>query len=170
MSPQRRLSTHRLKRPGGTFYEIFISDAVHGIDPCFKSMSKSGGRDEPHCSSRDLSSAYHTYGEQLAWRGMMIAAGELQRTKPVTEDWWHDEEPWKFWLERYLLTRDDGYWLSDAVNPMPHQVTTILMEKTKDGLELTGDKQKILGLAGLDQGLDKGIIIVAGHWFSADHI
>ena len=48
------------------------------------------------------------------------------------------------------------------------------MEKTKDGLELTGDKQKILGLAGLDQGLDKGIIkgiiIVAGHWFSADHI
>ena len=146
-----------------------ISDAVQGIDPCVKSMSESDGRDEPNRSSHGLSSAYHTYGEQLAWHGMMIAAGELQRTRPVTEDCWHDGEPWKLWLERHLLTRDDGYWLSDAVNPMPHQVTIILMEKTKDGLELTGDKQKILGLAGLDQGLDKGIV-VAGHWFSADHI
>ena len=95
-----------------------ISDAVQGIDPCVKSMSESDGRDEPHRSSHGLSSAYHTYGEQLAWHGMMIAAGELQRTKPVTEDCWHDGEPLLIGLQKYQSvfgTERGKYWNTVAV-------------------------------------------------------
>lgn len=99
---------------------------------------------------------------------MMIAAGELQKTKPATEDWWYDD-PWKDWLSRYLLTREDGFWISDALNHAPQEVTSILMEREKEGLGLTGDKGKILRLAGLENGIDKSVV-VAGRWFSADHI
>ncbi|MDO9477182.1 MAG: hypothetical protein Q7L07_10765 [Pseudohongiella sp.] len=145
-----------------------ISDVVHDIDDDAESMYASGGREGAPRSRRGLSSAYHSYGEQLAWHGMMIAAGELQKTKPVTQDWWHDD-PWKHWLSRYLLTREDGFWLSDALNHAPHEVTSILMEREKEGLGLTGDKGKILRLAGLENGIDKSVV-VAGRWFSADHI
>lgn len=145
-----------------------ISDAVHDIDDEAESMYASGGRDVAPASRRGLSSAYHSYGDQLAWHGMMIAAGELQKTKPATQDWWY-EDPWKDWLSRYLLTRDDGYWISDALNRAPHEATSILMERGKDGLGLTGDKGKILGLAGLENEIDRSVV-VAGRWFSADHI
>lgn len=145
-----------------------ISDVVHDIDDDAESMYDSGGRDGAPHSKRGLSSAYHSYGEQLAWHGMMIAAGELQKTKPATQDLWYDD-PWKDWFSRYLLTRDDGYWISDALNQAPHEVTSILMERKKDGLGLTGDKGKILGLARLENGIDKSVV-VAGRWFSADHI
>ncbi|AMO67284.1 hypothetical protein DOK_05425 [gamma proteobacterium BDW918] len=145
-----------------------ISDIVHDMDDDAKSMYASGGRDGAPRARRGLSSAYHSYGEQLAWHGMMIAAGQLQKTKPATQDWWCDD-PWNDWLSRYLLTRDDGVWISDILNRAPPEVTSILMERGKDGLGLTGDKRKILGLAGLDNGIDKSVV-VAGSWFSADHI
>lgn len=145
-----------------------ISDIVHDIDEDAESMYSSGGREGAARSRRGLSSTYHSYGEQLAWHGMMIAAGELQRTKPATQDWWYDD-PWRDWLSRYLLTRADGFWISDALNRAPHEVTSILMEREKEGLRLTGDKGKILRLAGLGNGIDNSVV-VAGSWFSADHV
>lgn len=145
-----------------------ISDIVQDIDSDAENMYASGGRESAPRSGRGLSSEYHSYGEQLAWHGMMIAAGELQKTKPVTKDWWYDD-PWQSWLSRYLLTRHDGFWISDALNQAHLELTSILMEKEKDGLGLTGDKGKILGLAGLEKGINKPVV-VAGRWFSADHI
>ncbi|MCJ8317261.1 hypothetical protein [Idiomarina sp.] len=145
-----------------------ISNIVHEIDGDAESMYASGGREGAPRSRRGLSSTFHSYGEQLAWHGMMIAAGELQKTKPATRDSWYDD-PWKDWLSRYLLTREDELWISDGLNHAPNEVTPVLMERKKEGLGLTGDKVKILRLAGLANGIDKSIV-VAGRWFSADDI
>lgn len=145
-----------------------IAEAVKSIDPRAESMYELGGREGPRQFRRGVSSAYHVYGEYLGWHGMLIAAGHLLKTKPVTDDWWHDE-PWEDWLGRYLLTRKDGLWLSDGRDRAPLGVSTILMETAKDGLELTGDRKKILDLVGLKDGIVDEVI-VAGRWFSADHV
>jgi len=145
-----------------------IADAAKEIDPAATTMYDRGGRESRNRVGRGLDSKYHVYGEQLGWHSMMIAAGRLLATKPVTDDWWHDE-PWQDWLSRYILTRNDGRWISDGRDLAPLDVSTILMEKDKDGLALTGDRSKILDLLGLRNGIGKEVV-VAGHWSSADHI
>lgn len=128
--------------------EDLIAESVRDIDASAETMHDTGGRQGQRQLRRGTSSAYHGYGEQLGWHGMLIAAGRLLETEPVTDDWWYDE-PWQVWLERYLLTRKDGYWLADARDSAPLEISTILMEVGEDGLELTGDKKKVLDLVGL---------------------
>jgi len=86
----------------------------------------------------------------------------------VTDDWFYDE-PWDEWLGRYLLTRSDGLWLADGVDQAPLDVVDILLEKGDDGLVLTGDKTKLLGLAGLNSGVSDPIT-VSGFWHSKDQV
>ncbi len=145
-----------------------VAEAAHEIDPRVKNMYDLGGRESSNRVGRGLDSKYHVYGEQLGWHAMMITAGRLLATKPVTDDWWR-EEPWQDWLSQYILTRKDGLWLSDGRDVAPLRISTILMEKGEDGLILTGDKRKILDLLNLNVGIGKEIV-VAGHWFSADHV
>jgi hypothetical protein len=51
----------------------------------------------------------------------------------------------------------------------PLEVTVNLLEKGKDGLVVTGQKSRILKLAGLDSGVGEEII-VEGSWHSNDGI
>ena len=133
-----------------------ISDIVRSIDPKAKSMYQNGGRD---LSTRQrlggMTSRYHTYGQQLGWHALLLAAGHFLRDCPVTDDEFYDDR-WDDWLGKYLLTRKDGLWLSDGMDWEPPGLIGILLEKGPDGLVLTGDKAKFLAFAGLDAGIKKG--------------
>ena len=155
-------------KPGWKVNDL-ISHVVRSIDPQTKSMYESGGRD---LSTRQhlggMTSRYHTYGQQLGWHAMFLAAGRLLHDHPVIDaERYYDT--WDDWLGSYLLTRKDGLWLADGMDRAPPGAMGILLEKGPDSLVLTGDKAKILALAGLDGGVKKDLI-VAGHWRSADHI
>jgi hypothetical protein len=63
-----------------------------------------------------MTTDYQSYGQQLGWHALFFAAGRLLRDHPVTDDWWYEEDPWGEWLDRYLNTRQDGYWLSDGTD------------------------------------------------------
>lgn len=55
----------------------------------------------------------------LSYHAMMSVAVKLLKAMPVihSNDWNDDE--WQDWLDRHLLTRDDGYWLADRRGYIP---------------------------------------------------
>ncbi|MGV8830027.1 MAG: hypothetical protein ACWA6U_17095 [Breznakibacter sp.] len=55
----------------------------------------------------------------LSYHSMMVTAAKLIEKMPVVSkhDW--DEDTWENWLERHLLTCDNGKWLSDYRDPVP---------------------------------------------------
>ncbi|MHB1189111.1 ATP-binding protein [Thiobacillus sp.] len=147
----------------------FVSEMAHRINPKCTSMYDSGGRETSRRAHiHGMTSSFHTYGQQLGWHALFLTAGQYLSNSPVTDDWYYDE-PWDEWLHRYLLTRKDGLWLSDGVDRTPLGIAGILLEKGDEGLILTGDKDKILSLVGLNAGDNQGIV-VAGSWHSTDHI
>lgn len=95
-------------------------------------------------------------------------AGELLLKYPVTDDWFYDE-PWTEWLGRETLTRHDGLWLGDGLNRSPLEVKTNLLERHQRNLVLTGSREKLLSLVGLQHGL-KQEVVVDGSWSSPDNI
>ncbi|MBW2663052.1 MAG: hypothetical protein JRD93_13925 [Deltaproteobacteria bacterium] len=115
-----------------------------------------------------MTSRYHSYGQQLGWHALFLVAGRLLGQYPVTDDWYYDD-PWTDWLNRSLLTRKDGLWLSDGMDRPPLSVNVNLLEEGKDGLVITGAKAKILNLVGIGSGLIKEVV-VEGNWSSSDNI
>ncbi len=147
-----------------------LSEVVYGLDPAATSMYESGGRESRHRrTSYGISTRYQTYGQQLGWHALFFTAGRLLATVPVTNDLFYQEDPWGEWLARYLLTRDDGLWLSDGTDKTPLDTTEILLEKRKNDLAITGDPEKLMRLAGLTNCLEKKLL-VEGEWFSTDNI
>ena len=58
------------------------------------------------------------YGGYLGWHALMLVAGEMAASRPVTgRDWGGDS--WKHFLAEYRLSRSDGLWLSEATDPFP---------------------------------------------------
>jgi hypothetical protein len=58
------------------------------------------------------------YGGYLGWHALMLAAGEMLRSRIVTgEDWQGDA--WAHFLAEYRLSRTDGRWLSEATDLFP---------------------------------------------------
>lgn len=83
--------------------------------------------DARHKQYRD-SETYHSHGGYpktedldfyLSYHAMMILAGDLLRTKPALADR-YDEGTNQFesWLNSQLLTRSDGRWIADRVDPI----------------------------------------------------
>lgn len=149
--------------------EDTISEIVNSFDPTIASMYDAGGRKTSRQNQiRGMISSFHTHGQQLGWHALFITAGKLLADNPVTDDSYY-EDPWNDWLKSYLLTREDGLWLSDGMDRSPHYANTVLLEKGKDNLEITGEKSKILDLVGLRNGV-KREVVVTGRWHSADEI
>ena len=46
-------------------------------------------------------------------------AGEFLAKYPVVQRPYDDDDPWREWLRRELLTRNDGLWLADGVDRPP---------------------------------------------------
>jgi hypothetical protein len=146
-----------------------ISEVVRGIDSKVTSMYETGGREpSSRYQMRGMTSIYHSYGQYLGWHALLLVAGQLLQKYPETDDWYSDE-PWIDWLNRNLLTRKDGLWLSDGMDRPPLEVKTNLLEKGKDGLAITGSKIKILNLVVNKSALGEGIV-VEGKWNSPDGI
>ncbi len=148
-----------------------ISEAAHSVDPDVKSMYESGGRE---ISRRDrmghVTAKYHSYGQQIGWHSLFIVAGRLLRDYPVTKDSYSDsEDPWTEWLNRNLLTRKDGYWLSDGMDRPPLDTNVNLLEKGEKELIITGSKSKLLNLVNIDSEMGKDVV-VEGDWTSHDGI
>ena len=132
-------------------------------------MYEAGGREISYrYRAQGMTSSYHTYGQQLGWHALQLTAGEFLSKYSVTDDWFYDE-PWNEWLSRYLLTRSDGLWLADGADQVPLDVADILLEKGGEELVITGDKTKLLRLAGLHSGVSDQIT-VSGSWHSIDHV
>lgn len=150
--------------------EDLISGITHEIDPSVSSMYETGERELPYRhNTHEMTSRFHSYGQQLGWHALLIAAGKLLESTPVHWREWNDYDPWLDWLKRYALTRSDGYWLSDGVDRMPIDTTTVLLETSKKGLVVTGDEEKILQLVGVSHGIGKELV-VDGRWNSSDQI
>jgi hypothetical protein len=148
-----------------------MSSIVQKIDPSMTHMYEGGGRESRGQNSHGITTRFHGYGQQLGWHALFIAAGKLLAANPVTDDWWYEDDLWGEWLSRYGLTRKDGLWLSDGTDMTPDDASVRLLESKKKGLAITGDREKIMGLAGLD--IEKGIgreLIVQGRWYSSDGV
>ena len=148
-----------------------MSSIVQNIDPSITHMYKDCGRESRGQNSHGITTRFHGYGQQLGWHALFIAAGKLLAANPVTDDWWYEDDPWGEWLNRYGLTRKDGLWLSDGTDRAPDDASVRLLESKKKGLAITGDREKIMRLAGLD--IEKGVgreLIVKGRWYSSDGI
>lgn len=150
--------------------EDLVKEIVHSLDPAVTTMFDKGGREiRTEQRARALPSAVHGYGHYLAWHAIYLAAGRLLKTHPVSKDW-DNGKPWSEWLEANLLTRSDGLWLSDGMDRAPLDTKQNAMERDKNGLVLTGDRDKLLSLIGI---LSREIIdelVVEGDWKSADGI
>jgi len=59
------------------------------------------------------------YGFYLSYHSMLVVAAMLLESMPIIHrrDWIDDN--WDEWLNRHLLTRNDGFWLSDRRDPVP---------------------------------------------------
>ncbi len=68
----------------------------------------------------------------LSYHSMMVAAGKLIQKMPVTSKRdWHENQ-WEYWLERHILTCDDGKWLSDYRDSLPLKRPQWVFEKKQD--------------------------------------
>jgi hypothetical protein len=150
--------------------EDMMSEIVHRLSPAASSMYDKDGRLSPgRDGHRGMTSTYHSNGQQLGWHALFFAAGRLLRDSPIKDDRWYEEDPWGEWLSRYVLTRDDGLWLSDGMDRRPLDTDMILLEKGKKDLVLTGDRAKLLQLVGITSRIGKKLVI-EGLWRSADNI
>ena len=147
-----------------------IAEIVHQLDPEIKSMYESGGRESSYGHGpHEKHPRYHTYGQQLGWHGLFLAAGRLLKKFPVTSDPCYEDDPWEAWLASYLLTRNDGQWLSDGTDRTPLDTSVTLLETRKKGLAITGNQEDLLYLAGLTSETIKELV-VDGYWHSADGV
>lgn len=157
---------------GKTCWEVedMLSAIVYAIDPNVTNMYESGGRESQSGGTRhETKGRFQYYGQQLGWHALFLVAGQLLKSTPVIDDEWYND-PWSEWLGEHLLTRDDGLWLSDGTDRTPTDTREILLEPAKKGFAITGDRNKLLSLIGIDEGRISKELVVNGRWFSADGI
>lgn len=146
-----------------------LSEIINKLDPTCKSMYDDGGRDVNQSSRfSDINSENHSYGQYLGFHGLLMTSERLLRNYPVTDDSYYDD-PWEEWFGRLLLTSDGDFWLSDGIDKIPLELNINLLEKGKEKLALTGDKNKIFKLIMSNDDLERAINI-KGNWKSPDEI
>lgn len=156
-------------QPGWSIKDLVAAD-VHRLDPSVSSMYDSAGREMSyHRRGIGLTESVHTYGQYLAWHALCFVGAFLLTTHPVTVAG-QDGGGWSEWLSYRLLTREDGLWLSDGMDRPPICTKVNVLEKGNDGLVLTGDKDKLLTLVGIDEGALEQWVVVEGDWKSPDDI
>lgn len=148
-----------------------IAKWARELDDKTNGMYENGGRDRNFGRryTSGITSDYHTYGQQLGWNALFLTAGELLRELPVTDDS-YDDDPWPYWLNREMLTRKDGLWLSDGIDATPLDKKINLFEKGEKELVIASSMGTILSLIGANSlKVDKDVI-VEGSWHSYDGI
>jgi hypothetical protein len=146
-----------------------ITNWVRTSDQKIKGMYETGGRDAGNRSRfTSMNPEHHGYGQYLGWHGLYEVAGQFLAKYPIatTE---YENEPWKSWLDRQILTRADGLWLSDGIDRPPLCIQVNLLETGKNEVGLTYNKEKLLDLVGIRAAIPN-YLLVCGDWRSADNI
>ena len=74
---------------------------------------------DPAWSRRGRGRAFQGYREYLGLHAMLTVAGQLARTRQPLRHRSATRDDFTDWLRRFDLTRRDGTWLSDRLNPAP---------------------------------------------------
>lgn len=147
-----------------------INAWVRKHDSEITSMYDLGGRpSHRRNSSRGLIAEHHSYGEYLCWHALYAVAGEFLKKYPLVQRPYADANPWNEWLNRKILTREDGLWLSDGTDWPPIRTRVNLRDKHDKGVVLTGDRGKLLSLLGIENFVGEWLV-VDGDWRSVDGI
>jgi hypothetical protein len=146
-----------------------ITSWVRRYDRKVKSMWDSGGRQVNQDERRTgINSKHQTYGSQLGWHGLHVATGQLLATTPIAIQRYDEENPWPEWWSRQLLSRRDGWWLADGMDPAPLDTQVNLLELSPESV-ITSDKEKLLRLIRCcDECQDD--VVVEGNWQSPDGV
>lgn len=93
---------------------------------------RNGYKDDPRVGLWNRSSSeretWHDHGSYpktdrldfyLSYHSMMVAAGKLLRAMPIVENREWREDSWREWLDRHLLSLENGRWLNDIRGPLP---------------------------------------------------
>jgi hypothetical protein len=99
------------------------------------------------------------------YHAMMIVAARLLKTHPVGKADYSDQNDFDDWIERQLLTRNDGKWVADRRDP---QLTNSPPQPEKYGdsdwrWQVTADHLDSL------METDEGLQVVAGDWTSGSN-
>ncbi len=157
------------QQPGWVVRDLII-DEILKLDASVTSMHDKAGREIPYHRNRvGLTSSFHVYGQYLAWHALRFAGAHLLSQHPITENWDHGR-PWSGWLSDKLLTRSDGLWLYDGMDRPPLQVKVNVLERGEEGRVLTGDRDKLMSLAGIVDRTVGRDLVVNGDWISPDGI
>lgn len=87
-------------------------------------------------------STYHSHGEYpdsenlgfyVSYHAMFITLGELLSTKPLQESMFKEGDPLQDLLKRHVLTRADGYWLSDRRDKAPAGANAEILHADNEG-------------------------------------
>ena len=157
------------QQPGWVVRDLITSE-VRKLDTSVIGMHAKAGRKIPYHRNRNgLTSSFHVYGQYLAWHALRVAAARLLSQHPITENWDYGK-PWSEWLSDNLLTRSDGLWLYDGMDPPPLRVKVNVLEGGDEGRVLTGDRDKLMSLVGIDGRTAERDLVVKGYWKSPEGI
>ncbi|HRI34010.1 MAG TPA: hypothetical protein PLD02_09650, partial [Saprospiraceae bacterium] len=99
----------------------------------------------------------------LSYHAMLVLASRLMEKMPIIKSRnWHDD-PWKDWISRHQLTREDGFWLVDGRNPLPLNRPLWISEDKKDTWQSDISIDDFLNCL-KDKANGEMWINVKGHW------
>ena len=147
-----------------------MTKTIRKHDKNIESMYDKGGRSEERYdhTATGMNSKFTLTVSSLVGTLYSLPLETYLSKYPVTDDRYEDE-PWEEFLNREVLTRKDGLWLSDGVDRTPLDAKINLLEKGKEDLQITGERNKILSLIGLTSNSSNDLI-VDGRWNSHDDI
>lgn len=111
------------------------------------------------------------YGGYLVWHGLQLAAGELMRQRPCTEqEWKGDSDSWGEFLADAGISRADGIWLSEwsDLTPMDVGAQITMPDRDQSRFYDPASERLLAPLVGLEPGSSE--IAVAGNWETVDDV
>ena len=103
------------------------------------------------------------YSFYLGYHAMFFTAEKLLNQRELIEEDWNPS-PWEDWFTRYLLTRNDGYWLAELRDS--RQVIESMKEEDEQFLEISEEeffKKKIFEIG------DESWVIVGGRYSEEEY-
>ncbi|WP_298928196.1 NACHT domain-containing protein [uncultured Ramlibacter sp.] len=113
---------------------------------------------------------FRGYGGHLGWHGLFLLTSQLLKVRSVAKASDDAADPWLEFMQRYGLTRSDGYWLHDGTDSHPLAAHCLLRTNRDEGEELLSNPSTLMELAGIQGGRPLGAIVVGGSWESRDDV
>lgn len=145
-----------------------LSEIAPSVDSNLRSMNDPGALSTHHnIKLKWTDTDYDDYSQYLGRHALFLGAGRLLECYPIPESDYPEEDSWNDWLQSYLLSREDGLWLSDGLDRCPSHSQVTLLENGVGNPKFTDNESKLLALVGLKSGVKKETL-VAGTWYSPD--